>query len=166
MLFRSNQDQTISPQVTLWNQQGSQVIWGTLMVIPIEESLIYVRPLYLRGEGGRIPELRRVLVAYGNDIVMAETLTRALVEIFDRSVATALAPDRLDDTATSVVASTDAMPDVAAAVPADATLDELALEAQAALDASDKALKAGDWTAYGEAQKRLRDIIVAMRKKR
>ena len=64
LLIITNQDQTISPQITLWNQQGSQVIWGTLMVIPIEESLIYVRPLYLRGEGGRIPELRRVIVAH------------------------------------------------------------------------------------------------------
>ncbi len=53
VVARINQDQTISPQITLWNQQGSQVIWGTLMVIPIEESLIYVRPLYLRSAGGR-----------------------------------------------------------------------------------------------------------------
>ena len=51
VVARINQDQTISPQITLWNQQGSQVIWGTLMVIPIEESLIYVRPLYLRASG-------------------------------------------------------------------------------------------------------------------
>ena len=50
---RISQDQTISPQITLWNQQGSQVIWGTMMVIPIEESLIYVRPLYLRAQGGK-----------------------------------------------------------------------------------------------------------------
>ena len=68
VVARINQDQTISPQITLWNQQGSQVIWGTLMVIPIEESLIYVRPLYLRASGGRIPELTRVIVAYQNQI--------------------------------------------------------------------------------------------------
>ena len=70
VVARINQDQMISPQITLWNQQGSQVIWGTLMVIPIEESLIYVRPLYLRASGGRIPELTRVIVAYQNQIVM------------------------------------------------------------------------------------------------
>ncbi len=70
VVARISQDQTISPQITLWNQQGSQVIWGTLMVIPIEESLIYVRPLYLRASGGRIPELTRVIVAYQNQIVM------------------------------------------------------------------------------------------------
>ena len=52
VVARINQDQVISPQITLWNQQGSQVIQGTLMVIPIEESLIYVRPLYLRAQAG------------------------------------------------------------------------------------------------------------------
>ena len=63
VVARINQDQVISPQITLWSQQGSQVIQGTLMVIPIEESLIYVRPLYLRAQAGRIPELTRVIVA-------------------------------------------------------------------------------------------------------
>lgn len=163
---RINQDQTISPQITLWNQQGSTVNFGTLLVIPIEESLLYVRPLYLRSSTGKIPELKRVIVAYGNKIVMAETLTRALVQIFDRSVAAALAPDRLDDTATSIVRSTDAMPDVGTAVPMDATLDELAAEAQSAMERADTAMKEGDWAAYGEAQKRLREVITAMRKKK
>ena len=55
VVARINQDQVISPQITLWSQQGSQVIQGTLMVIPIEQSLIYVRPLYLRAQAGRIP---------------------------------------------------------------------------------------------------------------
>jgi uncharacterized membrane protein (UPF0182 family) len=54
VVARIAQDQVISPQITLWNQQGSQVIWGTLMVIPIEESLVYVRPLY-SSVGGRSP---------------------------------------------------------------------------------------------------------------
>jgi uncharacterized membrane protein (UPF0182 family) len=78
VVARINQDQMISPQITLWNQQGSQVTWGTLMVIPIEESLIYVRPLYLRGAGGRIPELTRVVVVYQDQIVMEQTLEGAL----------------------------------------------------------------------------------------
>ncbi|HXG57008.1 MAG TPA: UPF0182 family protein, partial [Vicinamibacterales bacterium] len=79
---RINQDQVISPQITLWNQQGSEVIQGTLLVIPIEESLIYIRPLYLRAAGGQIPELKRVIVAYQNNIVMEETLDAALDKIF------------------------------------------------------------------------------------
>ena len=87
VVARISQDQTIAPQITLWNQQGSQVIWGTLMVIPIEESLIYVRPLYLRASGGRIPELTRVIVAYQNQIVMEETLDAALVRLFGGTAA-------------------------------------------------------------------------------
>ena len=75
---RISQDQVIAPQITLWNQQGSEVIQGTLLVIPIEESLLYIRPLYLRAAGGRIPELKRVIVAYQNQIVMEETLDEAL----------------------------------------------------------------------------------------
>ena len=75
---RISQDQVIAPQITLWNQQGSEVIQGTLLVIPIEESLIYIRPLYLRAAGGLIPELKRVIVAYQNRIVMEETLDAAL----------------------------------------------------------------------------------------
>ena len=82
---RINQDQVISPQITLWNQQGSQVIQGTLMVIPIEESLIYVRPLYLRAQAGRIPELTRVIVAYQNRIVMEPTLDLAIARLFGQS---------------------------------------------------------------------------------
>ena len=82
IVARINQDQVIAPQITLWNQQGSEVIQGTLLVIPIEESLIYIRPLYLRAEGGRIPELKRVIVAYQNQIVMEETLDAALARLF------------------------------------------------------------------------------------
>ena len=82
VVARINQDQVIAPQVNLWNQQGSEVIWGTLMVIPVEESLIYVRPLYLRSSGGRIPELTRVIVAHQNQIVMEQTLDAGLARLF------------------------------------------------------------------------------------
>ena len=61
-------------------------MWGTLLVIPVNESLLYVRPLYLRAAEGRIPELKRVIVAYQNRIVMKETLTQGLAEIFGASV--------------------------------------------------------------------------------
>jgi uncharacterized membrane protein (UPF0182 family) len=83
VVARINQDQMISPQITLWNQQGSQVTWGTLMVIPIEESLLYVRPLYLRGAGGRIPELTRVVIVYQDQIVMEQTFDAALAHLFN-----------------------------------------------------------------------------------
>jgi len=68
---RINQDPVISQQIALWNQQGSRVITGTLLAIPIEQSLVYVQPLYLAAaEQGALPELRRVVVAYGNQIAM------------------------------------------------------------------------------------------------
>ncbi len=82
---RISQDQVIAPQITLWNQQGSEVIQGNLLVIPIEESLLYIRPLYLRAAGGRIPELKRVVVAYQNHIVMEATLDEALARLFPAS---------------------------------------------------------------------------------
>ena len=78
---RINQDQVISPQITLWNQQGSEVIQGTLLVIPIE-SLIYIRPLYLRAPDGEIPALTRVIVGCQNQIVMEAALPEALERLF------------------------------------------------------------------------------------
>jgi uncharacterized membrane protein (UPF0182 family) len=82
IVARINQDDTISEKLSLWNQQGSQVVLGTLLVIPIEESLIYVQPLYLRAESGSIPELKRVIVGYEDEIAMAGTLDLALAGLF------------------------------------------------------------------------------------
>jgi uncharacterized membrane protein (UPF0182 family) len=79
---RINQNTDISRQISLWDQRGSRVIRGDLLVIPIEESLLYVQPLYLQAEGGRIPELKRVVVAYENQVVMGETLDAALAQLF------------------------------------------------------------------------------------
>jgi uncharacterized membrane protein (UPF0182 family) len=160
-----NQDQKISPQITLWNQQGSTVTFGTLLVIPIEESLLYVRPLYLGSSTKRIPELKRVIVSYGNQIVMAETLTKALVEIFGTSIAPAFEPDRLEPDATSVVESTSAMPGAAAGPPlaANLTLSQLAGELSAAIDRQDRALSEGDWAQFGEEHKKIREIVERMK---
>jgi uncharacterized membrane protein (UPF0182 family) len=154
---RINQDQVISPQITLWGQQGSTVKFGTLLVIPIEESLLYVRPLYLRSSTGKIPELKRVIVANATRIVMAETLTGALVELFGPSVTSALEQDRLDSAATSIVESTSSMPEVVqeAALDED-TLTELVADVAASFERGEKALRDGDLTKYGEEHKRQR----------
>jgi hypothetical protein len=79
---RINQDPDISKQITLWNQGGSRVIWGSLLVIPVEQSLLYVQPLYIAAENGGVPELKRVIVSYANNIAMEETLQRSLDVIF------------------------------------------------------------------------------------
>ncbi len=82
MVARINQNAEISQQISLWDQRGSSVIQGTLLVIPIEESLVYVRPLYLKADAGKIPELKRVIVGYEDSIAMERTLDEALEKIF------------------------------------------------------------------------------------
>src|SRR5262249_56527092 len=79
---RINQNTEISQQLSLWNQMGSRVIRGHLIVIPIENSILYVSPLYLRAESGQLPELKRVIAAYGDHVVMEETLADVLAALF------------------------------------------------------------------------------------
>jgi uncharacterized membrane protein (UPF0182 family) len=97
-----NQDQVISPQITLWNQQGSRVIWGTLLVIPVNESCSTCGRCTAIA-GGRIPELETGHRGLPEPHRNGATLTRALGKIFGSSVISALAPDQLSSSATSVV---------------------------------------------------------------
>nr|ADO19312.1 hypothetical protein Nfla_9801 [Nostoc flagelliforme str. Sunitezuoqi] len=83
---RINQDPVISQQISLWNRQGSRAIQGNLLVIPIEQSLLYVEPIYLEATQNSLPTLVRVVVAYENRIVMAQTLEQALQAIFKPEV--------------------------------------------------------------------------------
>jgi uncharacterized membrane protein (UPF0182 family) len=149
----------ISPQITLWNQQGSQVTWGTLMVIPIEESLIYVRPLYLRGSGGRIPELTRVVIVYQDQIVMEQTFEGALARLFGGAAAPRAQPS---------VTSTASQPGAPspAPTPAVATSPQLAAladEAQAHYQRAIEAQRAGDWAKYGEEIKAVGQTLERMK---
>ena len=84
---RINQNTEISQQLTLWNQMGSRIIRGNLLVIPIENSILYVSPLYLRALQGHLPELKRVIAAYGEHIVMKPTLAEALAALFSEAAA-------------------------------------------------------------------------------
>jgi uncharacterized membrane protein (UPF0182 family) len=77
-----DQNTTISQQLTLWDQKGSGVIRGKLIVIPIENSFLYVVPLYLKAEGTSFPQLKRVIVATGDKVVMEQTLDEALASLF------------------------------------------------------------------------------------
>ena len=79
---RINTDPIISQQISLWNRQGAKAIQGNLLVIPIENSLLYVEPIYLEAEQNNLPSLVRVVVAYDNQLVMAETLKQGLEKIF------------------------------------------------------------------------------------
>ena len=162
VVARINQDQVISPQIALWSQQGSQVIQGTLMVIPIEQSLIYVRPLYLRAQAGRIPELTRVIVAYQNRIVMERTLDQAIDRLFGAG-ARGEKPAATPATATTSPGT--------APAPAPPSGDASAWERMAseARDTYQRALdaqRAGDWAKYGEEIKRLGELLERLRQPR
>jgi len=143
IIGRINQDSEISQQISLWSQGGSQVIQGPLLVIPIEESLLYVRPLYLKAQAGKIPELKRVVVAYENKIAMEETLEEGLARIFGTG-----ATGRQQG----------AMPARQPILPSQDIQERI----QRAVSAYEEALRAqrdGDWARYGEAIKRLGDIL-------
>src|SRR6266705_550886 len=140
---RINQDTDISRQISLWDQRGSEVIRGNLLVIPIEESLIYVQPLYLRAEGGRIPEMKRVVVAYQNQVVMEETLEAGLARLFGGQVE-------------SIVAA--AVP-TGAARPGNGRAADLARRAAELYQRAVAAQRSGDWARYGEALSQLGEVL-------
>ncbi len=79
---RINQDPVISQQISLWNRQGSRAIQGNLLIVPVEQSLLYVEPLYLEATQNKLPILARVIVVYKDRIAMAKTLAQALQAIF------------------------------------------------------------------------------------
>jgi uncharacterized membrane protein (UPF0182 family) len=164
VVARINQDQLISPQITLWNQQGSEVIQGQLLVIPIEESLIYIRPLYLRSAGGRIPELKRVIVAYQNQIVMEETLDRALQRIFPaesavspEALAAGLTTPQPGGAAAGLAAGAEAGAAPGASIAI--TREELISAAQSAYRRAVQAQRDGNWAEYGLQQKQLGELL-------
>jgi uncharacterized membrane protein (UPF0182 family) len=163
VVARINQDQVIAPQVNLWNQQGSEVIWGTLMVIPVEESLIYVRPLYLRSAGGRIPELTRVIVAHQNQIVMEQTLDAGLARLFDGRGASRAAV-AMASNEPRAQQSPGAQPTPGAPPsPGEADVKALAEQARAHYDRAIAAQRGGDWATYGEEIRRLGEVLAKMK---
>jgi hypothetical protein len=148
IVARINQDTEISRQISLWDQRGSQVIQGTLLVIPVESSLLYVQPLYLRAETGKIPELKRVIVAYENKIAMEETLERALARIFVGGSAPAEAA------ALEVAAPATGKPTAGG---------DLAIRAREHYERAIKAQRDGDWALYGAEIEKLGEVIARMR---
>ena len=151
---RINQDPEISRQLSLWNQRGSKVILGTLLVIPIKESLIYVQPLYLRAEFGKIPELKRVIVATENRIAMEPSLEASMARIFGN------APSAAADLA-QTPEPTSRIGETPAAQPG-AGDQNLGVQARQHYDRALQAQRESDWTLYGEEIKRLGAVLEQM----
>ncbi|MDH5673500.1 MAG: UPF0182 family protein [Myxococcales bacterium] len=150
---RINQDAEISRQISLWDQRGSQAEFGTLLVIPIEGSLIYVRPLYLRSEGGKIPELKRVIVVHEKRIAMKPSLREAMEAIFGEpdQAGTQAADEAPADGATEQPTGESAGAVVAATGGNQVSKDgPEAVQALQHFERAVAAQRAGDWAKYGE----------------
>jgi len=142
---RIDQDPTISEQFTLWGQAGSQIIRGNLLVIPIEQSILYVEAIYLQAERGRLPELKRVIVATSGDrIAMEPTLAQSLNAIY---------PGLPTEEPTVTV------PAPTPEIPLPTELTELAQLAQEHYAKAQEYLKAGDWTGWGEELKKMEEAL-------
>jgi uncharacterized membrane protein (UPF0182 family) len=131
-----DQDTTISRQLSLWDQRGSRVIRGNLLVIPIDESLLYIEPVYLRAEENDLPQLKRIIVSDGETLAMEESLEEALHVVFGEG------PERPGEAAT-------------AAALRGIDLDQ----ARGSLDEAEQALGRGDWQAFGRAMQALRQLL-------
>jgi uncharacterized membrane protein (UPF0182 family) len=141
---RIDQDPVIARQLSLWNQAGSTVIRGSPLAIPIEQSLLYVQPLYLAAaEQGALPQLRRVIVAHGNQIAMEPTLEQALGRVFGSQ-------------------PTDARSDATARPPAEAPAAGLGQRAWQIWTRAQEALRRGDLAQYGAEQQRLQETLRAL----
>lgn len=142
---RIDQNAEISQLLTLWGQRGSRVIRGNLLVIPIDNSILYVEPIYLQAETSELPELKRVVVAYAEQVVMEETLDQALNTIFGHKEE--LLEPIQEETG---LEATRELP---------ANLQELAQEALDVYQQAQQSLKEGNWTSYGELINRLEELL-------
>jgi uncharacterized membrane protein (UPF0182 family) len=143
---RIGQDTVITEQLALWGRGGSRVIRGNLLMIPLGESLLYVEPVFLQAETGGLPQLKRVIVAVGDQIAMEPTLKESIAAIFG-----AEAPP--------------AEPVVKPPAPAEpeepvaADIADLIEQAQQHYDKAQQYLQAGDWTGYGQELEALKAVL-------
>lgn len=141
---RIDQNTEISEQLALWDQKGSRVIRGNLVVLPVNDSLIYVEPIYLEAESGGLPELARVIVAFDEFVVMERTLEEGLLRVLGEKQ---IAPGKVDPTS-------DPLPE-----PEPAALPNLIREANDVFEEAQESLKEGDWAHYGELIEKLGEIL-------
>ncbi len=141
---RIDQEPEISAQISLWNQSGSEVIRGNLLVIPIGESLLYVQPLYLQATRtpGSLPELKRVIVATNERVVMRATLEDAIAALSTGEAPTTEPPGEAPATGSET-----------------GSIASLVREALAAYNRAQEALARGDWATYGQEQMRVQELL-------
>jgi uncharacterized membrane protein (UPF0182 family) len=165
---RINQDTTISQQITLWSQSGSDVIQGNLLTVPISDTLLYVQPLFLQATASKFPELKRVIVATTDSVGFGENLQAAL------DVAFKVAPPVVEP-ATPVPATPGATPGAVQTpvpivtptprpipTPSGESASDLTQSALRHYEAAQEALRAGDWATYGREIEAMKDDLDAL----
>ena len=138
---RIDQDPEISKDLTLWNQQGSRVIRGNLLVIPIENTLLYIEPIYLQSTNSPFPELRRVIAADANGLVMGKSLETALSQLVEHSSR-----------------STSSVTETIATIP-ELNAKSLARKASLLLQSAQNAVSKGNWDEFGQKMKELQQLL-------
>lgn len=157
---RINQNPTISQQLTLWDQGGSKVLRGTLLVVPVQNAVLYVEPLYLAAQAGAsIPELKRVIVAYSDHVVMEPSLDQALDAIFGASAA----PTTTEAAAPAATSAGVALPAAVKGIPAN--VQTMIEQANQHYENAQQDLRKGDWAGYGQELKALGQVLQKMRVK-
>jgi uncharacterized membrane protein (UPF0182 family) len=154
---RIDQEPEISEQFSLWDQRGSRVIRGNTLVIPINDSFVYVEPIYLLSDTSALPELKRVIVATDTRIAMRETLGEALQALLaeePQDVAEVIADEAEADLTPAQPVATPSTP-----LPGNATVQELIDSANARFEAAEAAQRRGDWEAYGRELDNLRNDL-------
>jgi hypothetical protein len=148
---RINQDATISQDLALWRQSGASIEWGHMITVPLRNSLLYVNPLYIRSAATALPELKRIVLAYDQQLVMEETLEAALFRLFG------LPPGQ----ATPGVDFLPGGDDITFRPPIHAApyIAELIEQLISHYDRVQQAFSAGDWAGYGEAMRDLESLI-------
>jgi len=141
---RIDQDTTISQQLSLWNQLGSRVIRGNLLVIPLEDALLYVEPLYLSAEARELPELKRLIASSGDRVAMSQSVDMLLTALSGK-----------EPTHPAVGTATGAaVPPTAEFSACGATTAALAHYRRAL-----EALRSGDWSTFGAEMDALRKTL-------
>jgi uncharacterized membrane protein (UPF0182 family) len=161
---RIDAEPSISAQLSLWNQEGSKVIRGNLLVLPIEDSVLYVEPLYLQANQSQIPELKRVILATQDKLVMSETLQDALTAIFGNETTSSSTSSGAAPIISSLPAATPTpTPGTGATASGGSSTSqsvaELARSANDHYQKAQAALKLGDWASYGREQAALADDL-------
>ena len=153
---RINQNTEISSQLALWNQQGSSTYRGNILVIPINNSILYIEPLYLQAKASKMPELKRIIAAYGDTVVMETSLENALVKVFGGELNKPMTPTTPPTGGDTNIGTNIDTPD--------ASVSDLAALARQHYDEANDALKRGDWAGYGEKIKQLDEVLVKLEK--